>query len=84
MGNPIEPTRPSTEEAKIEPTRNDPTPERRTGDSRFLPVVILAGIALIVLLLAGILVIKGKGSKAVPSGQDHPTSSLVTEIAHAA
>jgi hypothetical protein len=58
MADPMDPLRkypPSErEEDKIEPTRNDPTPEARTGDSRFLPVVILAAIALIVLLIAGI------------------------------
>jgi len=48
MANPIEPTKISsvTAEEKIEPTRNDPTPEERKGDSRFLPVVIVAGIEL--------------------------------------
>ena len=80
MANPIEPTKtPSVpEEAKIEPTRNDPTPEERKGDSRFLPVVILAGIALIVLLIAAVLLIKGRGTKIVPHDPDnHPTSSLI-------
>ena len=80
MANPIEPTKtPSVpEEAKIEPSRNDPTPAARKGDSRFLPVVVIAGIALIVLLLAGVLLIKGKGRKIVPAEPDnHPTSSVV-------
>jgi hypothetical protein len=79
MVNPSEkPNTPSAPaEAQIEPTRNDPTPERRKGDSRFLPVVVLAGIALIVLLIAGILVIRSKGHKIVPAGQNQPTSSLV-------
>lgn len=78
MVNPTEKPRTSLvpEAAKIEPTRNDPTPELRKGDSRFLPVVILAGIALIVLLIAGVLLIRTKGHKIVPAGQDHPTSSL--------
>lgn len=68
------------EEEKIEPTRNDPTPEARTGDSRFLPVVILAAIALIVLLIAGIVLLKGKGPKMVPHVQDNPTSSIAQPL----
>ena len=68
-------------EAKIEPTRNDPTPELRKGDSRFLPVVILAGIALIVLLIAGVLLIHSKGSKVAPATTDRPTSSLALSLA---
>jgi hypothetical protein len=40
-------------------------------------VVILAAIALIVLLIAGIVLVKGKGAKMVPHEQDnHPTSSI--------
>jgi hypothetical protein len=61
----------------IEPTRNDPTPQRRKGDSRFLPVVILAAIALVILLIASVVLIGGKGNKIVPHEQDnHPKSSL--------
>ena len=67
-----------TAEEKIQPTRNDPTPEERKGDSRFLPVVIAAGIALIVILVIAVFFIKDKGSKIVPSQpNNHPTSSLV-------
>jgi hypothetical protein len=87
MANPIEQTRTSSspEAAKIEPTRNDPTPELRKGDSRFLPVVVLAGIALIVLLIAGVLLVRSKGHKLVPAAKgDHPTSSLVLRIPDAA
>jgi hypothetical protein len=82
MADPMDPLRKqpesTAEERKIEPTLNDPTPHARQGDSRFLPVVILAGIALIVLLIAGVLMIKGKGHKMVPQEQDnHPTSKLM-------
>jgi hypothetical protein len=86
MANPMEQTRPSAspEAAKIEPTNNDPTPELRKGDSRFLPVVIIAGIALIVLLIAGVLIVRSKGHKMVPAGQgDHPTSSLSMHLPQA-
>jgi hypothetical protein len=86
MADPIDPLRkypPSDERAedKIESTRNDPTPQARTGDSRFLPVVILAAIALIVLLIAGVVLLKGKGTKMVPHVQDnHPTSSIAQPL----
>jgi flagellar basal body-associated protein FliL len=83
MANPIEPTKtPSIpEEAKIQPTGNDPTPEERKGDSRFLPVIILAGIALVVLLIAAVFLIKGKGTKVVPHEPDsHPTSSVTISV----
>jgi flagellar basal body-associated protein FliL len=64
---------------RIEPTRNDPTPAARTGDSRFLPVVVIAVIALIVILTAAILLIKGRGHKIVPHNQtEQPISRLVT------
>jgi hypothetical protein len=80
MADPTDPTRrfAASEEEKIQPTRNDPTPEERKGDSRFLPVVILAAIALIILLIGAVVLIRGKGHKIVPQSQDnHPTSSLV-------
>ncbi len=62
----------------IEPTRNDPTPQRRKGDARFLPVVIIAAIALVLILIASVVLIGGKGKKLVPHEQDnHPKSSLL-------
>jgi hypothetical protein len=71
----------SSEEEKIEPTRNDPTPEARTGDSRFLPVVLLAAVALIVILIAAVVLVRGKGHKMVPQEPDnHPTSSLTVHV----
>jgi len=82
MADPMDPLRkqPSTEEGKIEPTRNDPTPEARKGDSRFLPVVILAAIALIVLLIGAVVLIKGKGHKIVPEQDSRPASSLTISL----
>jgi len=66
---------------RIEPTRNDPTPQRRKGDSRFLPVVIIAAIVLVIILIASIVLIGGKGNKMVPNEQDsHPKSSLVASL----
>ena len=83
MANPMDPTRrpAASEEEKIQPTRNDPTPEERKGDSRFLPVVILAAIALIIILIGAIVLIRGKGHKIVPQSQDNrPASSLVMRV----
>jgi hypothetical protein len=62
----------------IEPTRNDPTPEERVGDSKFLPVVIAAGVALILILIAAVVLIGGKGDKIVPQDKSHPTSQVVS------
>jgi hypothetical protein len=71
----------ASEEEKIQPTRNDPTPEERKGDSRFLPVVILAAIALIIILIGAIVLIRVKGHKIVPQSQDNgPSSSLVMRV----
>lgn len=85
MADPMDPLHKSpstsTEEEKIEPTRNDPTPEERKGDSRFLPVVIIAGIVLIVILIAAVVLIWGKGHKILPTDQDNrPTSSLSMQL----
>ncbi|RZU42751.1 hypothetical protein [Edaphobacter modestus] len=84
MADPMDPLRKSpstsTEEEKIEPTRNDPTPEERKGDSRFLPVVIIAAIVLIVILIAAVVLIRGKGHKMIPQDQDRPTSSLSMQL----
>jgi hypothetical protein len=88
MADPMDPLRkypPSErEEDKIEPTRNDPSPQARTGDARFLPVVIISTIVLIILLIAGVVLVKGKGTKMVPHEQNnHPTSSIAQPSAPA-
>ena len=88
MADPMDPLRKhppyEREEAKIEPTRNDPTPHARRGDARFLPVVIIATIVLILLLIAGVVLVKGKGTKMVPHEQDnHPTSRIAQPSAPA-
>jgi hypothetical protein len=83
MANPMDPTRRSraSEKEKIERTRNDPTPEERKGDSRFLPALILAAIALIIILIEAIVLIRGKSQKIVPQSQDNqPSSSLVMKV----
>jgi cell division protein FtsN len=61
-----------------QPSRNDPTPEERKGDSRFLPVVIAAAIAVIVILVAALIFLKAKQTNAIPKANDtHPTSQFV-------
>jgi hypothetical protein len=60
-----------------QPSRSDPTPEERKGDSSFLPVVIAAGIALIIILLAAVVFIKARQTKVIPTPHDaHPTSQI--------
>jgi cell division protein FtsN len=60
-----------------QPSRIDPTPEERKGDSSFLPVVIAAGIALIVILIAAIIFIKARQTKTIPTPHEaHPTSEI--------
>ncbi|HEY0161831.1 MAG TPA: hypothetical protein VGB69_04070 [Edaphobacter sp.] len=69
----------------IEPTRNDPTPQRRQGDSRFLPVVIITAIALVLVLIASVVLIKGRGSKITPDQpNNHPRSGLAISLPQAA
>jgi hypothetical protein len=61
-----------------QPSRSDPTPEERKGDSRFLPVVIAAGIALIVILVAALIFLKVRQTNVIPKATDaHPTSQIV-------
>ena len=74
-------------------SRNDPTPEERKGDSSFLPVVAAAGIAIIVILVAALIFLKVRQTKAIPKANDphttsqimrpsmHPPSELKTDIA---
>ena len=59
------------------PSRNDPTPEARKEDASFLPVVVASAVAIIVILIAAIVFIRMRQSKAVPTAPDHhPTSQL--------
>ena len=69
--NKVDPTPP------IEPTRNDPTPERRVGDARFLPVVIAAGVVIVVILIAAVLILHGKNKEVVPDKGPHPATSQI-------
>jgi hypothetical protein len=62
------------------PTRSDPTPEERKGDSSFLPVVIAAGIAIIVILVAALIFLKVRQTQVIPKASDpqtHPTSQIM-------
>ncbi|HEY8997808.1 MAG TPA: hypothetical protein VIM60_07910 [Edaphobacter sp.] len=66
----------------IEPTRNDPTPKERVGDSRFLPVIIAAGVALLIILIAAVVLIGHKGNKLAPQDDTRSTSQLVSMTPH--
>jgi hypothetical protein len=64
------------------PTQHTPehpsASEERKGDSSFLPVVLAAGVALIVILALAVFFIKGTGKKILPKTPDpHPTSQIV-------
>jgi hypothetical protein len=60
------------------PSRNDPAPEERKGDSSFLPVVIAAGVAIIVILVAALIFLKARENKSIPAVKDpHPTSWVI-------
>lgn len=62
------------------PSQSDPTPEERKGDSSFLPVVIMAGIAIVVILVSALFIIKSHQNRIVPKANDtsHPTSQIVS------
>ncbi len=61
-----------------QPSRNDPSPQARKGDSSFLPVVIAFAVAILVILVAAIFFIKARQTKVIPNPhQPHPTSQLI-------
>ncbi len=60
------------------PTRSDPTPEERTGDSSIKPVVIGFIVTIAIILVAAVIFIKARQTKAVPKATDaHPTSQIM-------
>jgi hypothetical protein len=60
------------------PTTGDPTPERRVGDSSIKPVVIAFVVTILIILVAAIIFIKARQTKAIPKANDtHPTSQIV-------
>jgi hypothetical protein len=61
-----------------EPSNNDPTPKARTGDSSFLPVVIVSCVVILLLLIGAIVFIKSRKEKAVPlHSAPHTTSEII-------
>jgi hypothetical protein len=59
------------------PTRSDPTPEERVGDSSIKPVVIAFMVTIVLILLAALIFIKARQSKAVPKvNEASPTSQI--------
>jgi hypothetical protein len=58
-----------------QPTRSDPTPEERTGDSSIKPVVIAFAVTILIILVAAIIFMKARQNKAIPTPHDsHPTT----------
>ncbi|WP_157466493.1 hypothetical protein [Edaphobacter aggregans] len=56
-------------------------PEQRPNYSRFLPVVVAAAIALVLIILATVLVIGHRGQEIVPEDQsNYPTPSLTVAV----
>jgi hypothetical protein len=61
-----------------ERSNNDPTPKARTGDSSFLPVVIVSFVVILLLLIGAIVFIKSRKEKAVPlHSAPHTTSEII-------
>jgi hypothetical protein len=61
-----------------QPTRSDPTPGERTGDSSIKPVVIAFAVTILILLVVAIIFIKARQSKVVPKANDsRPTSQIM-------
>ncbi|WP_158793573.1 hypothetical protein [Granulicella sp. L60] len=59
------------------PSNNDPTPEKRESDSSFLPVVIAFAVTILVILIAAIIFLRVRQTKAIPDPkQPHPTSQI--------
>jgi hypothetical protein len=59
-------------------SNSDPTPEERTGDSSFLPVVIAFAVAILVILIGAVVFVKSRQTKAIPNPHEaHPTSRLI-------
>jgi Na+-transporting methylmalonyl-CoA/oxaloacetate decarboxylase gamma subunit len=60
------------------PTRSDPTPEQRVGDSSIKPVVIAFVVTVLVVLVAAIIFIKARQTKVIPKATDpHPTTQMM-------
>jgi hypothetical protein len=58
-------------------SNNDPSPEKRKGDSSFLPVVVAFVVTILVLLAAAVIYVKVRQTKTIPHEPDpHPTSQV--------
>jgi Na+-transporting methylmalonyl-CoA/oxaloacetate decarboxylase gamma subunit len=61
-----------------QPTRSDPTPEERVGDSSIKPVVIAFVVTILIILVAAIIFMKARQNKAIPTPHDsHPSTMSV-------
>ncbi|NYF90324.1 hypothetical protein RBB79_12090 [Tunturiibacter empetritectus] len=64
--------------SKPTPSNSDPTPEKRESDSSFLPVVVAFAVAILVIMVAAIIFIKTRQTKAIPNPKEpHPTSQIM-------
>jgi hypothetical protein len=59
------------------PTRSDPTPEKRKGDSNIKPVVIAFLVTILVILVAALIFIRIRQRKIVPKANDTPIAQYV-------
>jgi hypothetical protein len=59
-------------------SRNDPTPEERTGDASIQPVVIGFVVTVLLVLAIALVFLKLRQAKAIPSPHEaHPTSQIL-------
>jgi hypothetical protein len=60
-----------------QPSRSDPTPEERKGDASFLPVVVAFVVTIAIIMIAAIVFLKIRQTKAIPTPHEaHPTSQI--------
>jgi Na+-transporting methylmalonyl-CoA/oxaloacetate decarboxylase gamma subunit len=61
------------------PTRSDPTPQQRVGDSSIRPVVIGFVVTILIVLVAALIFIKARQNKVVPKANDSPPTSQIMQ-----
>jgi hypothetical protein len=63
------------------PTRSNPTPKQRVGDSSIKPVVIAFLVTILIILVAAIIFIKARQTKVIPRTHDARLTSQITKPA---
>jgi hypothetical protein len=61
------------------PTRSDPTPQQRVGDTSIRPVVIGFVVTILIILVAALIFIKARQNKVVPKANDARPTSQITQ-----